>query len=293
MKIFLTGSAGQVGQEIEQLGQIQGFEIIGKSRQALDITKETAVSTMLQQTKPNFVVNAAAYTAVEKAESESSLAFAVNREGPRHLAKICANLKIPLIHISTDYVFDGRATTSYQETDTANPINIYGRSKWEGEQTIRQQWDQHIILRTSWVFGRYGQNFLKTMLKLAKTHKTLRIIDDIYGCPTEASDIATTILQIIHQFIANLELPWGTYHYCGNDQTNWYGFAKTIFKVAAEHQKITIPQLDPIEAKDYPSQLERPMNTPLSCQKIQTQLNIAPSSWQEGVQRVIQALPKD
>ena len=203
MKVLITGAGGQVGKEIMQIKKNFNIQLIGLSHNELDVTDSVSISKALSTHFPDLLINAAAYTDVEKAESEMELAYDVNRWGAAKIAEICFDRRIPLIHLSTDYVFDGKKKQPYTEWDTENPINTYGRSKYEGEQAIRSILNEHIILRTSWVFGVHGQNFVKTMLRLQKDGDPLHLISDIYGCPSDASDIAMVIMQLAYQVNKN------------------------------------------------------------------------------------------
>ena len=196
MRIAIVGSKGQVGWELTRRAPMFGHEVLAWDQDELDITDATAVDRMLTASGAAVVINAAAYTAVDRAEQEPELAFAVNRGGPAHLAAACARLNIPLLHISTDYVFDGRKTGPYVEDDPASPLGVYGLSKWEGDEAVRRLLPRHLILRVSWVFGIQGHNFVKTILRLAREREELRVVADQLGCPTYAGDIADTLLAL-------------------------------------------------------------------------------------------------
>jgi len=290
-KVVLTGAGGQVGKELMRLsGGKLDVQVIGMGHFELDVTSPVSISNALNIHKPDVLVNTAAYTAVEKAESEIELAFEVNGNGAEILAQICAERQIPLIHLSTDYVFDGKKKQPYTEIDTENPINIYGKSKYEGEKAIRSVLNEHIILRTSWVFGIYGHNFVKTLLKLQKKRSPLNIISDTIGCPTAASDIAMVIIQLVSQVFQKKQMQWGTYHYCGDNTACWYSFAKEVFKTVSMATGSPLPQIIPISSEDYPSVIQRPANTALSCQKIKNAFGISPCNWEKGVQKVVNTL---
>ena len=292
MKVLLTGAGGQVGREVIQLAKKNKIQVIGVMRTELDVTNAVSISNAVSTHVPDVLVNAAAYTAVEKAESEMELAYDVNRWGASKIAGICFDRKIPLIHLSTDYVFDGMKKRSYTEWDAENPINTYGRSKYEGEQAVRSILNEHLILRTSWVFGVHGHNFVKTMLRMQKTRDPLHLISDTYGCPSAAADIAMVIMQLAFQVNQKRRIRWGTYHYCGDHSTSWYSFAKEIFKTVSEVTGQPLPKIVPISAEDYPSLLKRPVNTALSCKKIGVNFGIKPCQWKNGVHKVINTLLK-
>ena len=290
MKVLVTGSGGQVGREIVKLTKSFKIQVIGLGHAELDVTDLVSISNALSTHMPDLLVNTAAYTDVEKAESEMELAYDVNQWGAAKIAEICFDRRIPLIHLSTDYVFDGKKKQPYTEWDTENPINTYGRSKYEGEQAVRSILNQHLILRTSWVFGVHGQNFVKTMLRLQKDGDPLHLISDTYGCPSDAADIAMVIMQLAYQVNKNKRIQWGTYHYCGDHSTNWYSFAEEIFKKVSEVTGQPLPKILPISAEHYPSALKRPINTALSCQKIGETFDIKPCQWKKGVHEVVNTL---
>lgn len=283
-KMWVTGANGQVGWEFMRRAEKFGVAAVGTERAELDITDERAVSARIEKGGFDVVVNAAAYTAVDKAESEPDRAYAVNRDGPAHLAAACARANIPLIHISTDYVFDGTRQGLYVEDDPINPINVYGASKAAGEQAVREHLDRHLILRTSWVYGAHGHNFVKTMLRLAKERDELRVVADQWGCPTAAGDIAEAILSLIERPIG--ERQWGTYHYCGEGATTWQGFAEAIIAASLRQGGRHVP-VRPITTADYPTPAKRPANSILDCAKLRTTFGLAPRAWKEALQDVI------
>ncbi len=206
--------------------------MMATGRAELNITQQEAVNSFVQTQKPDIVINAAAYTAVDQAESEPELAYAINHDGAANLAQACADNNIPLMHLSTDYVFDGEKVGAYTETDTPNPQGIYGKSKLEGDRAVESILEQYIILRTSWVFGAKGNNFVKTMLRLGKERDILKVVADQHGGPTWAGDIAITLLQLVKRWDDGDTNPWGTYHYSGQPVTTWQGFAEAIFEQA-------------------------------------------------------------
>lgn len=288
MRILITGAAGQVGTELLARA---GDRAIGVDRSQLDISDAAAVLYLIELHKPAIVINAAAYTAVDKAEQEPERAYAVNRDGPRHLAAACHALGIPLLHISTDYVFDGSKPTPYLETDPASPVGIYARSKWEGEVQIRESLAEHLILRVSWVFGVHGNNFAKTILRLARERPELRIIADQRGCPTEAGAIAETLLTLADRYISGTVMPWGTYHYTGVPETTWHGFATEIVHQAASMGMISkIPPIHPITTAEYPLPAPRPANSLLDGALATQELGLVRQDWRQGLQHVLTSL---
>ena len=291
MKILLLGANGQVGRELPEVvrqSPVKNFEVIGLDRSQLDITLQTEVDKQIRAIQPSLVINAAAYTAVDHAEQEPELAYAVNRDAPGFIASACANNDIPLIHISTDYVFDGEKTGSYSEHDSVNPQSVYGQSKWEGEEVVRQNLDRHIILRTSWVFGVYGRNFVYTMIRLAKQRDELRVVDDQQGCPTSANAIATTLLNIGQQTLNNAFKDWGTYHFCGQPETTWFHFAKAIIGASNDRFDFQVQRIQPITTSEFPTPARRPQNSVLNCDKIRRVLGIEQTNWKDDLQAMMQ-----
>ena len=300
MKILVTGAKGQVGQEIMRLGGTavdvgkDNAELIGFTSHELDISSLAQVEQQLKAHRPNVVINAAAYTAVDKAETEPERAYAVNQLGPENLAKVCKTLGILLIHLSTDYVFDGEQNHPYSENDLPNPTGIYGLSKLKGEQAVQTNLDEHYIVRVAWVFGAYGNNFVKTMLRLANERDSLAIVDDQTGGPTWAKDIAKLVLHMAQHNVKIKGqpadyLPFRTYHYTGNKNLSWYDFAACIFKKAYSLGLIKkIPELTPITTAAYPTPAKRPKNSCLDCSKIQQNTNLALSNWEHALDNVLQ-----
>lgn len=288
MKLLLTGAQGQVAQSIVQ--QNTSFDILALTRQELDITNHQQVFKTIQRTRPDIVINAAAYTAVDLAEKEQDLAYQINRDGADIIAKACALYHVPMIHLSTDYVFDGKKTAPYDEHDAASPLSTYGKSKYEGELRIRQALPEHLIFRTSWVFSTQGTNFVKTMLKLGETKTHLRIIHDQFGCPTSADEIATMLLHVAQDILSNKRSVWGTYHYCQPEPTNWYQFADKIF---FEWERLTgkkPPTLDPITTSEYSTAAARPQHAVLDCHKFDKTFNIARQPWSESLVQTLKEL---
>jgi dTDP-4-dehydrorhamnose reductase len=290
MKILITGAGGQLGRELINQGQLKGFSVQAPSEDDMDITDLEKIDRCMAFHQPEVVINAAAYTQVDKAESEAALAFAVNTTGSANLARMCAKNKIPLVHISTDYVFDGQKGTSYLETDTISPVGVYGRSKAEGEIEIRSHLKEHIILRTSWLYGIHGHNFAKTILKLATTKPKIRVVADQYGSPTNAADLAQTILIISDRMQFNNDVDWGTYHYCGQGVISWYNFAEKIVGLARLYADVKTTRIEPIPTADYPTRALRPIYSALDCSRIQKHFGINPKPWQKSLEITIKEL---
>lgn len=289
MRILLFGATGQVGGELRSLDWGFTAEVTAPGRQESDLANPGAAADAVNSIGPDLVINASAYTAVDRAESEPAKAMAVNGEAPGEMAGACAELSIPLIHISTDFVFDGAQAGPYGEDDPVNPLGVYGRSKENGERAVRAALDRHIILRTAWVFSAHGQNFVKTMLRLGAERDELGIVDDQRGCPTSAAAIAGAVAIIAKRFAGDQNIPWGTYHFCGLGDTTWYGFAKAIFDLAAPYMSRR-PELKPIATADYPTPARRPANSVLACAKIEAAFGIAPEPWRVGLEAVIERL---
>jgi len=287
-QILVTGSDGQVGTELIRLAKRRDIPLITTIKFDLDITKISDIQNCICKYNPGLVINAAAYTDVDKAEDEIDKAFSVNRDGLTNLAKACQNTGIPLLHISTNYVFDGMKEYSYQESDIPKPMNVYGKSKLEGEEAILKIIQQHIILRTSWVFSSSGQNFPKTMLRLAAEHDTLNIVNDQFGGPTWAGDIARVLLDISSNYMQSQNINWGVYHYTGIPVTNRFEFAKSIFEEAKRlGMIIQMPNCNAISSGDYPTVAKRPTNSVLDCQKIHQELSISQPDWRVGLYKVL------
>lgn len=288
MRVLLTGANGQVGSEVLRKGILLPHEMIALNRADLDITDRGEIKQVFDSTKPQLLINAAAYTAVDKAEDEPDLAFAVNRDGSANLARACAQARIPMLHLSTDYVFNGHGIAPYRELDPVSPLGVYGRSKWEGEEIIRSILAQHIIMRVSWVFGPGGNNFVKTMLRLSQEHDELRVVGDQWGCPTYAGDIADALWMLVNRIEVDHRLPWGTYHYCGHPAVSWHEFAEAIVNAAAQHRGRAAPGVVPISTEDYPTRAERPANSILDCGLIQHTFGIFSGSWRDGLRIMLQ-----
>jgi dTDP-4-dehydrorhamnose reductase len=288
MRILLTGANGQVGWELSNRGGQRGLEVLALDRSGLDITDPVSVSKKVNHSDVSLVVNAAGYTAVDQAESEPELAFAVNRDGPAYLASACGKAGIPLVHISTDYVFDGQKKGAYLATDPVSPLSVYGKSKAAGEVEIRKHLREHFILRTGWVYGIHGDNFVKTMLGLGREREVVQVVADQYGCPTYAADLAETILKIAAQLLKGGQVHWGTYHYCGKGVTSWHGFAEAIFAVAAAYVALKVRQVEPISTADYPTPAKRPANSVLDCSLVERSFGIVPKPWNESLARMLE-----
>ena len=288
MKILVTGANGQVGHCLQQQLSESSWEFVALTRAELDISDTHAVENAVQQIRPDIIINAAAYTAVDKAEQERELAFAINRDGPANLARAANQINAAILHISTDYVFAGDATGTYSEDAPTAPQGIYGQSKLEGEQAVAAANDKHVILRTAWVFGEHGNNFVKTMIRLGGGRDTLGIVADQEGGPTYAGDIARALITIAQQYANGKSIEWGIYHYSGLPHISWFGFAQNIF-AEVDQAKLyakNIPQLNAITTADYPTPAKRPTNSKLDCNKIERAFGIAASDWRLALKNI-------
>ncbi len=289
MKVLITGKNGQVGNcLVSQLSNMTEINFLALSREELDITNAEQVSKIVNEYKPSVIINAAAYTAVDKAEAEVELANAINNLGPKNLAKAAAQVNAAIIHISTDYVFAGNKDGLYTETDELNPQGVYGQTKLAGEQSVAQECDAHIILRTAWVFSEFGNNFVKTMLRLAQTRDTLGVVGDQFGGPTYAGDIAKAIISIAQQLQQGC-IKFGIYNYSGYPHVSWQEFASEIFEKALAKNLIQSPiTVNSILTADYPTPAKRPANSKLDCSKITTDFSIQPSDWKAALNTIQQ-----
>ena len=291
MRILITGAQGQVGKELVSIANQRGFDVIAAGQTELDITQLKKIESYVEVHQPDIVINAAAYTAVNKAEEEQDITYAINRDGTANLAAVSKEKNIPLLHISTDYVFDGTKSEAYSENDAVSPLGIYGISKWQGEETIRQTLPEHIILRVAWVFGAQGNNFVKTMLRLAKDRDELSVVADQFGRPSPAKDIAKTLIILAEQYQKEKTLEWGTYHYCGDEKVSWCGFAKEILKQAKEQGLIEKDiKVNAITTAEYQDPTKRPANSMLDCEKIKNTFGIEMPSWKESLNQVLTEL---
>ena len=292
MKILLTGSNGQVGFELNKKLSALG-EVIATDREELDLTNLNAIRTFIDQIKPDIIINPAAYTAVDKAESEPDLAYQINTLAPEVLATMAAELDIPLVHFSTDYVFDGLKKDAYVETDLTNPQSVYGKTKCEGEEKIRT-YAKHIILRTSWVFGVHGNNFLKTILRLIQEKDSLNIVGDQWGSPASASMLSDVTFKIVDTILKNKNFnDYGTYHVTNDGETNWHQYASLI---ASELIKLNIKvkcapdKIHPILTSEYPTAAKRPLNSRLNTDKLKKTFMLELPHWESEVKRVLKEI---
>ena len=304
MVVLVTGGSGQLGQALQSIvAKFPEFSFHFVDSDDCDITNQNAIRQTFLKFKPNFCVNAAAYTAVDKAESEVELATSINVGGARNLAISCAEFDTTLIHISTDFVFDGKKGTPYTEMDQANPQSVYGHTKLDGEKEIEKHWHKHIIIRTSWLYSAFANNFMKTMLRLASERDSLSVVDDQIGTPTNAVDLANAIIKIIkvinhYPSTYNLQPTtynpqlitlnrerstdlFGTYHFSNDGQCSWYDFAKKIFEI----NNIAI-DLKPIPTSAFPTAAERPKYSVLDKSKIKSVFGVEVRTWEDSLKSV-------
>lgn len=281
MKILVTGSLGQVGRcLVEQLSSFDGVDFIALDRDELDITDSSAVADIVLSFQPDVIINAAAHTAVDRAEDEVELSYAINRDGPENLAKAAEKTGAAILHISTDYVFAGDKDGEYIESDETGPQGVYGKSKLAGEIAVANACKRHVILRTAWVFSEHGANFVKSMLRLAQSRDSLGIVADQFGGPTYAGGIAKALIKISFDIKQQNHTSYGVYHYSGLPHVSWYEFAKTIFEQANEQGVLNKNILvNPISTLDYPTPAKRPANSKLNNNKIQSEFGVEPNDW--------------
>jgi len=279
INLLVTGSSGQLGQCLKQLLlSATDISCYFAAREDLDITNSDELQRFFSDHNFDYCINTAAYTNVEKAESEQKEAFLINAEGAYSLAKACKKHNVVLLHISTDYVFDGMAKTPYQEQDPTNPLNVYGASKLKGEQHIVDTWKKHFIIRTSWLYSQYGQNFLNSMLQFAKQKKALTITTQQKGTPTNANDLAQMLVTIIKTGNAR----YGVYHFSNQGEATWYDFAKAIFKATGEIDTVNLAKTE-----HYATFAKRPSYSVLNCNKLKDTLGITYRNWEDSLKQII------
>lgn len=290
MKILVSGKNGQVGHELQRSLMSLG-EVIAVDVEDCDLTDTAAIVSLVENVRPSLIVNPAAYTAVDKAEAEPKIACAINAIAPKVLAAQANLLHIPIIHYSTDYVFDGTKGGFYVEDDLANPQSIYGKTKWLGEKNVRSMCPQHVILRTSWVFGAHGSNFLKTILKLAQEHEELKIIADQFGAPTSAKLLADSTAEIARQLVGDsASQKAGTYHLVSAGETSWHGYAQKAVALANElgvKTKVQARDIQPISTEAYSLPAPRPKNSRLCTDKIKAAFGIDIPDWSVDLEQVL------
>jgi dTDP-4-dehydrorhamnose reductase len=290
MRFLLLGGTGQVGEEFRMLTFPKDLEVVAPTRAALELEDPRAIARMIAAEPWSAVINAAAYTDVDRAESEEAVAFAVNAEAPRRLAAETACRGIPLVHISTDYVFDGRKGAPYLEQDAVAPLNAYGRTKLAGERGVQAANPLHVILRTSWVYSPYRKNFVRTILRLAAQRERLTVVADRRGCPTAARDIAKVCLDVALRCALEPErAPYGIYHFAGAGEATWFEFAKAVVELAADRLSRS-PQVLPIRTIDYPLPAVRAADTRLDCTAVVREFGVELRPWRHALADTIDRL---
>ncbi|UZE24107.1 dTDP-4-dehydrorhamnose reductase [Pseudomonas sp. B21-056] len=285
LRILIIGKNGQVSRALQSRLANTG-ELIVRGSDQLDLARPDQLRAHIGALRPNLIINAAAHTAVDQAENEPELAFAINAAAPGILAQAANELGIPLIHYSTDYVFDGSKPGPYTEDDTPNPLSVYGRSKLAGEDAIRQAGGQHLILRTSWVYSTEGRNFLLTMQRLLQEKPHLRVVADQIGAPTWAGTIADSTARVIERWMASRCGAWGTYHLTAQGETSWFGFAQAIGERLIEQHK-PCAVIEPIPSSDYPTPAPRPLNSRLDCTRLLQEWGVSQPDWRSALQQCL------
>jgi dTDP-4-dehydrorhamnose reductase len=283
--ILVAGKTGQLARSLAEEGRLRGVPLIALGRPYLDLADAGSVEHAVADAAPRAIINAAAYTAVDRAEAEPALAFTLNRDGAARLAAAAARRGVPFIHVSTDYVFDGSKNAPYCEDDAPSPLGVYGRSKLEGERAVRDAYPSAVVVRASWLYSRHGRNFVTTMLQLGETREVVRVVDDQHGAPTAASDLGRAILDLVERMngVDGQRHAAGLYHLTARGETTWHGFAAAIFAGWARRGR-RVPQLQPITTANYPTAARRPNNSRLDCGKIERAFGLRLPAWQESLE---------
>jgi len=291
LKLLISGAAGQLGQAfVQELKRQPNIVFVACSRSELDITDMDNVRQVITQAQPDFVVNTAAYTQVDLAETETEAAYRINQLGPANLAQVCQDLDIPLIHFSTDCVFDGHKQGPWTEDDPTAPLSVYGASKLAGEQAVQQHCNKHLIFRVSWVFSEFGHNFVRTMLQLGSSREQLHVVNDQFGKPTCAREIARVVLEILPKH----QVQWGLYHLAQPEVISWHGFAEEIFAQARSGDQISssllVKNVSPISTSGYPTPAKRPSNSVLDSIKLEQTFSVKLTGWRQSLAATVSAL---
>lgn len=290
LNVLVSGRSGQVASSLFEAEKPEGIEIIALGRPDLDVTDKASIEAVFDRIKPDLVVNAAAYTAVDSAETDEENAELLNATGAAYLASVAADYDTPILHLSTDYVFDGTKPTPYVETDAVAPLGVYGRSKLLGERMVAEANPQHVILRTAWVYSIFGNNFLKTMLRVAGTRDELGVVFDQIGNPTSAHDIAAGLIEIANQYRkSDRGLSSGTYHMTALGDSSWAEFAEEIFAASAEFQGPTAT-VKRITSEEWPTPVVRPANSRLDCSKLKRDFGVALPEWRQSMRQCVKRL---
>ena len=285
--ILVTGPKEQVGRALLKAGSTSDvFEVIGATSNAPNLRNKYIVAQVIEQSNPDFVVNTLGYNSVVVSEKKVDLCYLLNRDFVATLAEVCRDKDIPIIHLSTDHVFDGHYASGYSENDQTIPLGIFGKSKWDGEELLRKTLDKHLILRVSWLFSPWGVNFLTSSIIKARTEKEIFAADDRQGCPTSAKDIARVILAVIRQLNDGADA-WGTYHYCGAEVTTRYKFLEAIYNRAKQHEQLATQVLHSVTRSELYANAERPASSVLNCKKLLRNFGIHQRPWREELDKVM------
>lgn len=290
LTVLITGASGQVGTELTRLDWPAAVRLVAPGREGLDLASPGTVTAAFARYRPGLVINAAAYTAVDRAESEPDQANAVNHQGPARLAEACAAAGVPLIHFSTDYVFDGTPGRAWREDDTPHPATVYGRTKLAGENAIRERLTEHLILRVSWVFAGHGRNFVRSMLRLGGEREALNVVDDQHGCPTPAADVARLVRLIVAGYTEGRTPPWGLYHMAGQPAVTWHAFARAIFRTAEPLMTLRLRALNAIGSAEFPTPAPRPANSVLDCARFEAAFGLQRPEWGPALSLAVREL---
>jgi len=285
MRALVFGRGGQLAVELARARWRPGARVLFLGRPDVDIRDRQSVGRAFDQARPDVAINVAAFTAVDRAESEVEMAFAVNRDGPRHIAEEGQRRGVPLVHVSTDFVFDGRRTSPWREIDPTGPLSVYARSKLEGERAIASSMEHYVIVRSSWLFAAHGANFVRTILKLAAERREIPVVDDQVGCPTPARDLAEVLASTAARLVQR-EASYGVYHYCGEGAVTWFAFAREIVETAGG-DVATRPSLIPISTAQFGAKAARPAYSVLDCSKIARDYGFEQRSWRPGLKTVL------
>lgn len=293
MKLLVMGAGGQLGQDILDRAERFGVVAEGIRHAQCDISSGNQVRNLFNRISCDAVINAAAYTKVDQAETDKERADQVNRIGAGLIAGQCLAKGLPLLHVSTDYVFDGNASEPYSHLDAVSPQSVYGQTKAEGERLVLEAHPGASVVRTAWLFGEHGPNFVKTMIRLALERETLRIVDDQIGCPTWSRDLADALLAMASKIVSGESRASGIYHYCGAPQVSWFEFARHIIKETSRRGELVVKELLPITTAEYPTPAKRPMYSVLDCSRIEDEFGIGRGDWRRGVEEVVAAILKE
>lgn len=291
MKVLVIGREGQLARSLVDAAKQAGVEVVAVGRPEIDLAMPSTIGGAISQHAPGLVINVAAYTAVDQAEKEPALAFAINADGAGHVARACAAADVPLMHISTDYVFDGSKTSAYVEDDAVSPLGVYGSSKLEGERQVAAAHARHVIVRTAWVVSPFGHNFVKTMLRLAQSRPEISVVGDQIGCPTYAPHLASALLAVAQQIGRRdrAAAPWGVYHATGTGEATWFDLAQEVFAQSRRHGGAAA-SVKPITTAEYPTPARRPANSRLDCGKLARTFDVRLPDWRDGIAECVAVL---